>query len=97
MSIEVKTLERCRKYYHIISEPEYYSGEEDNAEVFSESEEEENDYSAISRTESRQTHSSWCSCGRRVVMDKEIECICCQEIAFLSRVVEGESISFSWI
>ena len=37
------------------------------------------------------------TCGRCVVMDKEIECICCQEIAFLSRVVEGESISFTWI
>ena len=63
-------------------EPEYYSGEEDNEEVFSESEEEENDSSAISSTESRQTDSSSYSCGRCVVMEKKIECICCQEISF---------------
>lgn len=78
-------------------EPEYYSGEEDNEDVFSESEEEENDSSAFSSTESRQTDSSWCSCGRCVVMEKEIECVCCQEITFLSRIVEGESITFTRI
>ena len=80
-------------------EPEYYSGEEDNEEfeVFSESDEEENDSSAFSSTESRQTDSSWCSCGRCVVMEKETECICCQEITFLSSIVEGESITFTRI
>ena len=78
-------------------EPEYYSGEEDNEEVFSESEEEGSDSSAISSTESRQTDSSWCSYRRCVVMEKEIECICSQEIAFLSRIVEGEFITFTWI
>ena len=78
-------------------EPEYYSGEEDNEDVFSESEEEENYSSAFSSMESRQTDSSWCSCGRCVVMEKEIECICCQEITFLSRIVEGESITFNRI
>ena len=78
-------------------EPEYYSGEEDNAEVFSESEEEENDSSTISSTESRQTDSSWCSCRHCVVMEKEIECICSQEIAFLSRIVKGKSTTFAQI
>ena len=78
-------------------EPKYYSGEEDNEDVFSESEEEENYSSAFSSMESRQTDSSWCSCGRCVVMEKEIECICCQEITFLSRIVEGESITFNRI
>lgn len=32
-----------------------------------------------------------------MVMEKEIECICCQGITFLSRIVEGESVAFTRI
>ena len=73
-------------------EPEYYSGKEDNKEVLSESEEEN-----VLWLFQVQTESSWCSCGCCVVMEKEIECICCQEITFLSRIVAGESITFTRI
>ena len=78
-------------------EPEFSSGEEDNEEVFSESEEEENDFSARSSNESRLVDTSWCSCERCVVMPKEIECICCKELVFLSKVVEGEPINVTRI
>ena len=61
------------------------------------SEEEENDYSAHSSNESRLVDTSWCSCERCVAMPKEIECICCKELVFLSKVVEGESINFTCI
>ena len=62
-SIQVKTDNKtgrtCRKYYLIQLEPLFSSGEEDNEEVFRESEEKENDSSGHSSIESRLIDTVW--------------------------------------
>ena len=65
-------------------EPEYYSGEEVQWIGGGR-------FPAFSSTESRQTNSFLCSCGRCAVMKKIVECICCQEITFLSRIFNSWS------
>ena len=63
--------------------PEFSSGGEDNKEVFSESEEAENDSLAHLSNESHLVETCCCSCKCCVVMQKEIECIWCKELLFL--------------
>ena len=69
-------------------EPEYSSSEEIE-ERSSDSEEEEIGDLNSSSGESRRTNTSWCLCDRCAVMPTEVECICCKELAFLSKTVEG--------
>ena len=38
---------------------------------------------------SRRDDASWCVYERCSVMPSEVECICCKELAFLSKLVEG--------
>ena len=38
---------------------------------------------------SRRENASWCVCECCLVMPSEVECICYQKLAFLSKLVEG--------
>ncbi|XP_068671269.1 P2X purinoceptor 7-like [Montipora capricornis] len=73
-------------------EPEYSSSEENAKEDSSGPEEQEIDSlepNCESERVSRQENASWCVCGRCSIMSSEVECICCQELAFLSKLVKG--------
>ncbi|KAK2553535.1 hypothetical protein P5673_025020 [Acropora cervicornis] len=71
-------------------EPEYSSSEEIEDHV-SDSEEEEIGDLELPSGENRATHTSWCLCERCAVMPTKKECVCCKEIAFLSKVMKGLS------
>ena len=69
-------------------EPEYSSSEE---QPQSAAEEEEGEEDSVSNegNENRLSNMSWCSCERCVAMPSEKECVCCKEVTFLSKIVEG--------
>mgnify|MGYP001792725684 CR=1 FL=1 len=69
-------------------EPEYSSGEERDYD-FEESNEEEGFSTQFSSDTSRKTSTSWCSCGKCLVMATVVECVCCRELSFLSKTIEG--------
>ena len=69
-------------------EPEYSSSEEIE-EQGSDSEEEEINNLEQPSGETRRTNTSWCTCDRCAVMPTEKVCVCCKELAFLSKIVEG--------
>ncbi|KAK2547481.1 hypothetical protein P5673_032518 [Acropora cervicornis] len=71
-------------------EPAYSSSEEIEDHV-SDSEEEEIGDLELPSGENRATHTSWCLCERCAVMPTKKECVCCKEIAFLSKVMKGLS------
>ena len=73
-------------------EPEYSSSEEGEEELIDSGEEEEASLES-SRVESRRTDASWCVCERCQVMPSEVECVCCKELPFLSKMVEGLLLS----
>ena len=72
-------------------EPEYSSSEEIEEQGSDSEEEEISNFEPPSR-ESRRANTdntSWCLCDRCAVMPTEKECVCCKELAFVSKTVEG--------
>ena len=67
---------------------EYSSTEETSG---SEEEEEEDDslLGANADTDVRRLDTSWCLCELCTIMPTDVECVCCKEPAFLSKMVEG--------
>ena len=55
----------------------------------SDSEEEEIGDLELPSGKNRATHTSWCLCERCAVMPTEKACVCCKEIAFLSKVMKA--------
>ena len=70
-------------------EPEYSSSEEQPQSAAEEEEGEEEDSVSNEGNENRRSNTSWCSCERCVSMPSEKECVCCKELTFLSKIVEG--------
>ena len=70
-------------------EPEYSS--EEIEEQGSDSEEEEDEIGNLESPsdESWQTNTSWCLCDQCALMPTKKECVCCKELVFLSKIVEG--------
>ena len=71
-------------------EPEYSSTEERNE---SEEEEEEEDDSPLANaggTGDCRSHTSWCLYKQCTMMPTEVECVCCLELAYLSKMVKGK-------
>ena len=66
-------------------DPEYYSSEK-NAE---EEEIDSLELNGESERVSRQENASWYVCERCLFMQSEVKCICRQELAFLSKLIEG--------
>ncbi|XP_067045481.1 uncharacterized protein [Acropora muricata] len=60
----------------------------------SDSEEEEIGDLELPSGENRETHTSWCLCERCAVMPTEKACVCCKEIAFLSKATCDGNVSF---
>ena len=69
-------------------EPEYSSEEIEEQGSDSEEEDEIGNLESPSG-ESRRTNTSWCLCDPCVLMPTEKECVCCKELASLSKIVEG--------
>ena len=69
-------------------EPEYSSSEEIEDQS-NDSGAEETDVLVASSAENRVTDTSWCLCDRCAIMPTEKECVCCKELAFLSKISEG--------
>ena len=70
-------------------EPEYSSREEQPQSAAEEEEGEEEDSVSNEGNENRRSNTSWRSCERCVAMPSEKECVCCKELTFLSKIVEG--------
>lgn len=69
-------------------EPEYSSEEIEEQGSDSEEEDEIGNLESPSG-ESWRTNTSWCLCDQCALMPTEKECVCCKELAFLSKTVEG--------
>ena len=69
-------------------EPEYSSSEE-QPQSAAEEEGEEEDSVSNEGNKNRRSNTSWCSCEGCVAMPSEKECVCCKELTFLSKIVEG--------
>lgn len=69
-------------------EPEYSSSEE-QPQSAAEEEEGEEDSVLNEGNENRRSNTSWCSCEQCAAMPSERECVCCKELTFLFKIVEG--------